>query len=59
MLAASMKVLLVLLALSIGAILVAAGAMLWRLRWHLRRSHVIPAAPALDVQPEEEPVEKT
>ena len=32
-----MKVLFVLLVLSIAAILAAAGAMLWRLRWHLRR----------------------
>jgi hypothetical protein len=53
-----MKVLYVLLALSIGAILVAAGAMLWRLRWHLRRPHVTPPAPPLEIQPEQEPVEK-
>lgn len=49
-----MKVLFVVLALSIGAILVTAGAMLWRLRWHLRRPHVAPPAPAFD----HEPVEK-
>jgi hypothetical protein len=53
-----MKVLYVLLALSIGAILVAAGAMLWRLRWHLRRPHATPPVPALEIQPEQEPVEK-
>jgi hypothetical protein len=53
-----MKVLYVLLALSIGAILVAAGAMLWRLRWHLRRPHVTPPIPALEIQPEQEPMEK-
>jgi len=53
------KVAFVLLGLSIGAILVAAGAMLWRLRWHLKRPHVMPPpAPVLDVQPEVEPVEK-
>jgi hypothetical protein len=50
-----MKVLFVLLVLSITAIVVAAGLMLWRLRWHLRRPHVKP--PALDI-PEQEPVEK-
>lgn len=54
-----MKVLFVLLALSLGAILVAAGAMLWRLRWHLRRPHVAPAHPPLEIQPEQEPVERT
>jgi hypothetical protein len=53
-----MKVLFVLLVLSIAAIVVAAGAMLWRLRWHLRRPHVMPPAPALEMQPEQEPVEK-
>jgi len=53
-----MKVLYVLLALSIGAILVAAGAMLWRLHWHLRRPHVTPPIPALEIQPEQEPMEK-
>jgi len=52
-----MKVLFVLLVLSIAAILAAAGAMLWRLRWHLRRPHLTP--PALEMQPEHEPVEKT
>jgi hypothetical protein len=50
-----MKVLFVLLVLSIAAIVVAAGLMLWRLRWHLRRPAVNP--PALDI-PEQEPVEK-
>jgi hypothetical protein len=54
-----MKVLFVLLVLSIAAIVTAAGAMLWRLRWHLRRPHVTPPAPALEMQPEQEPVEKT
>jgi hypothetical protein len=53
-----LKVAFVLLGLSIGAILVAVGAMLWRLRWHLKRPHVTPPAPALEIQPEEEPVEK-
>ncbi|HZD95527.1 MAG TPA: hypothetical protein VE133_14790 [Candidatus Sulfotelmatobacter sp.] len=52
-----MKVLFVLLVLSIAAIVVAAGAMSWRLRWHLRRPHVIPPAPALEMEPEQ-PVEK-
>jgi len=53
-----MKVLFGLLALSIAAIVVAAGAMLWRLRWHLRRPHAAPPAPALEMEPEREPVEK-
>jgi hypothetical protein len=47
----------VLLALSIGAILVAVIAMRWRLRWHLRRPHITPPAPTLEVQ-QQEPVEK-
>ena len=53
-----MKLLYVLLALSIVAIVVAVGAMFWRLRWHLRRPHVTPPTPMLEVQPEREPVEK-
>lgn len=53
-----MKVLYVLLALSIVAIIVAVGAMVWRLRWHLRRPHLSPASTMLEVRPEREPVEK-
>jgi len=55
-----MKVLYVLLALSIMAIVTAVGAMLWRLRWHLRRPHITPPSPVLEVTPEQEqePVEK-
>jgi hypothetical protein len=47
----------VLLVLSIGAILVAVAATRWRLRWHMRRPHVVPPTPALEVQ-QHEPVEK-
>jgi hypothetical protein len=53
-----MKVLYVLLALSIVAIVAAVGAMLWRLRWHLRRPHVTPPTPSLEAQPEQEPAKK-
>ena len=53
-----MKVLFVVMVLSIAAIVVAAGAMLWRLRWHLQRPHLTPPAPALEMEPEREPVEK-
>ncbi|HXA85542.1 MAG TPA: hypothetical protein VNZ47_10720 [Candidatus Dormibacteraeota bacterium] len=53
-----MKVLYVLLALSIVAILAAVGAMLWRLRWHLQRPHITPPNPVLEVAPDQEPVEK-
>lgn len=53
-----MKFLYALLALSLVAIVVAVGAMVWRLRWHLRRPHVTPPNPMLEVQPEQEPVEK-
>jgi hypothetical protein len=53
-----MKVLYVLLALSIVAILAAVTAMLWRLRWHLRRPHIIPPDPVLELAPDQEPVEK-
>ena len=53
-----MKILYVLLALSIVAIVAAVGAMVWRLRWHLRRSHLTPPNPVLEVAPDQEPVEK-
>ncbi|HEY7404294.1 MAG TPA: hypothetical protein VIB39_12285 [Candidatus Angelobacter sp.] len=53
-----LKVAFGLLVLSIGAIVVAVIAMRWRLRWHLRRPHVVPPAPALEVE-QQEPVEKT
>lgn len=53
-----MKALYVLLALSIVAVLGAAVAMFWRLRWHLRRPHVTPPSPLLEIQPEQKPVEK-
>jgi hypothetical protein len=50
-----MKVLFTLLALSVGAILVAVGAMLWRLRWHLRRSPATAQSPPAEIHPEHEP----
>jgi hypothetical protein len=53
-----MKVLYVVLALSIVAIIAAVGALLWRLRWHLGRPHVTPPNPVVDVSPEQEPTEK-
>jgi hypothetical protein len=53
-----MKYLMILLALSVVAIIAATGALLWRLRWHLRRPHVTPPAAALEIEPEEQPVEK-
>jgi hypothetical protein len=53
-----MKALYVLLALSIVAIVAAVGAMVWRLRWHLRRPHITPPSPVVEVVPEQEPVEK-
>ena len=54
-----MTYLMVLLALSVVAIVAAAGALLWRLRWHLRRPQVMPSAPALEIDPQEQPLEKT
>jgi hypothetical protein len=53
-----MKVLYVLLALSIVAIVAAVGAMLWRLRWHLQRPHITPPSPVLEIAPDQEPVKK-
>jgi len=53
-----MKALYVVLTLSIVAILGAVGAMLWRLRWHLRRPHVTPPTPRIEVQQDQEPIEK-
>lgn len=54
-----MKILYVLLALSIVAIIAAVGALLWRLRWHLGRPHVTPPTPTFEAEPEREPVEKS
>jgi len=53
-----MKVLYVLLALSIVAIVAAVAAMLWRLRWHMRRPHLTPPSPMIEAAPEHEPAEK-
>jgi hypothetical protein len=53
-----LKAAFVLLALSIGAILVAVGAMLWRLRWHLKRPHITPPTSVLETQAHEEPAKK-
>jgi hypothetical protein len=53
-----MKVLYVLLALSIVAVIAAVGALLWRLRWHLGRPHVTPPTPKFEAE-EHEPVEKS
>ncbi|HEX5433453.1 MAG TPA: hypothetical protein VFY05_04395 [Candidatus Angelobacter sp.] len=54
-----MKVLYVLLLVSIAAIMIAVGATLWRLRWHLRRpNHASQHAALNGVQPDHEPVEK-
>jgi len=53
-----MKVLYVVLALSIAAIITAVGALLWRLRWHLGRPHVTPPNPMFEIQPEQEPAKK-
>jgi hypothetical protein len=53
-----MKYLLILLGLSVVAIAAAAGALLWRLRWHLRRPHVTPPAPAPELEREEQPAQK-
>jgi hypothetical protein len=47
-----MKALYVLLALSIVAIVAAVVAMVWRLRWHLQRPHIVPPSPVLEVTPE-------
>jgi hypothetical protein len=49
-----MKVLYVLLALSIVAIIGAVVALLWRLRWHLGRPHV-PPDPMLETPPDQDP----
>jgi hypothetical protein len=53
-----MKILYVVLALSIVAILAAVVAMFWRLRWHLRRPHITPPDPVLEVPRDNEPAEK-
>lgn len=53
-----MKFLYVVLALSIVAIVAAVGAMVWRLRWHLKRPHVTPPSPSLDAPSDQRPAEK-
>jgi hypothetical protein len=53
-----MKMLYALLVLSIAAIIVAVGATLWRLRWHLRRASRSSQHALEDVRPEPQPVEK-
>ena len=54
-----MKVLYVLLLVSIAAIMIAIGATLWRLRWHLRRPGQASQHSALnEVRPEQDPVDK-
>jgi len=50
-----MKFLFLLLALSLVAILVAVGAMWWRLRWHLRRSPAAAQNPPVEIHPENGP----
>jgi len=50
-----MKVLFVLLALSLVAVLVAVGAMWWRLRWHLRRSPAAAQTLPVEIHPEHKP----
>jgi hypothetical protein len=53
-----MKVLFVLLVLSIGAIIVAVAATVWRLRWHLRRPSHASQHALNELEPDQEPVEK-
>ncbi|HSM87431.1 MAG TPA: hypothetical protein VLT16_14840 [Candidatus Limnocylindrales bacterium] len=53
-----MRVLYGLLVLSIGAILVALGGTLWRLRWHMRRSRHEPQHLGEEVPPVQEPAKK-
>ena len=59
-----MKALYVLLALSMAAIVGAVIAMMWRLRWHMKRPHITPPTPkfetqSIKIEPEREPVEKS
>jgi hypothetical protein len=53
-----MKVLYVVLALSIVAIIAAVVALLWRLRSHLGRKQGTPANPMQEVSPEQDPAKK-
>jgi len=52
-----MKYLVVILAISVSASLVAAIAVWWRLRWHLRRSDESLKNTLAEIQPEHEQVE--
>jgi hypothetical protein len=52
-----MKYLVVILAISVSASLVAAIAVWWRLRWHLRRSDESLKNALAEIQPEHEQVE--
>jgi hypothetical protein len=53
-----MKILYVLLATSVSAIVIAIAATLWRLRWHLRRPAQASQHSVGDLHPGHEPVEK-
>lgn len=52
-----MKILFVILVLSVAAILLAVGALWWRLRWHLRRSDDALKKTLAEIQPEHETAE--
>ena len=52
-----MKILFGILVLSVAAIIVAVGAMWWRLRRHLRKSDSALKETLAEMQPEHEPVE--
>ena len=52
-----MRVLFFILALSVGAILIAVGAMWWRLRWHLNRSDAALKDALKDIKPQHDRVE--
>lgn len=45
-----MRILFYVFVLSLGAILLAVGAMWWRLRWHLRRSNAAMKDALADIQ---------
>ncbi|HKF21212.1 MAG TPA: hypothetical protein VKE93_06560 [Candidatus Angelobacter sp.] len=49
-----MRILFVFLVLSLTAILLAVGALWWRLRWHLRRSDDALKKTLAEIQPEHE-----
>jgi hypothetical protein len=54
-----MRALVIIFVLCLGAVLATVGVLWWRVRWHLRRSDDALKNALGQVQPDQEPIEKT